>query len=359
MEAVKKLFIAISAVLVWTAIPVVSANAVSVGQSCAKTTLGTRVSTRINNKPVIVVCRIKAGRKQWIRAAVQTPVTTTTSTTSTTTTVPQPVVNYTVSVDPNDPTLHTITTEGSKPRTYNIYVPSSYETDKPLPVLLGFHGIGGSASTFTNALHLKIFSQDMGFILVIPNGSGNEAGAQNSWNAGNCCGTAYSNQIDDIGFVRSMLDSISRKYSVDKSRIWAMGFSNGGMLSYRLACELSEQISAIGVGGGALMLNTCSPPNSVSVIHIHGGLDETVPIDGGGRFFVKPVIESFKLVNSANACSTMTYVVTSDLTSETTSALCSNGIEQKLTNYFNQGHEWTIDWTKEILRFLFAHPRKP
>ena len=137
-----------------------------------------------------------------------------------------------------------------------------------------------------------------------------------------------------------------------------MGFSNGGMMSYRLACELSEHFSAIGVGGGALVLNTCSPPNTVSVIHIHGGLDTTVPLDGGGPFFVKPVIESFKLVNSANACSPMPYVVSSNLTSETTVAICADGTEQKLTNYFNQGHEWTIDWTKEILRFLVAHPRK-
>ena len=355
MKVVKKVFVALSAILVWTAIPAASANAVSIGQACAKTTLGTRVSIRVNKKPVIVVCRTVAGRKKWIRAAVQTLVTTTTSTT---TTVPEPVTNYTDVVDPIDPTLHTITIEGMQPRTYNIYVPSTYETNKPLPVLLGFHGLGGSATSFTNSLHLKIFSQDMGFILVVPNGWGNEAGTQNSWNAGNCCGSAYDNQMDDIGLVRSILDSVSRKYSVDKLRIWAMGFSNGGMLSYRLACELSEQISAIGVGGGASMLNSCSPPNAVSVIHLHGGLDVIVPLDGGGPFFVKPIIESFKLVNSANACSPMTYVVTSDSTSETTSSLCSNGTEQKLTNYFNQSHEWTIDWTKEMLRFLFAHPRK-
>jgi hypothetical protein len=106
---VKKVFIALSAILVWTAIPAVPANAVSVGQSCAKTTLGTRVSARINKKPVIVVCRRKAGRKQWIRAAVQTITTTTTSTTSTTTTVPQPVISYTDVVDQIDPTLHMLT----------------------------------------------------------------------------------------------------------------------------------------------------------------------------------------------------------------------------------------------------------
>jgi len=147
---VKKLFIALSAILVWTAIPAVSANAVSVGQSCAKTTLGTRVSTRINKKPVIVVCRIKAGRKQWIRAAVQTITTSTTSTstTSTTTTVPEPVINYTDVVDPNDPTLHTITIEGMQPRTYYLNIPPKYTPGTPVPLLFGFHGLAGSAQVF-------------------------------------------------------------------------------------------------------------------------------------------------------------------------------------------------------------------
>ena len=82
----KKVFIALSAILVWTAIPAVSAHAVSIGQACAKTTLGTRVSIRVNKKPVIVVCRNVDGRKKWIRAAVQTMVTTTTSTTTSATT---------------------------------------------------------------------------------------------------------------------------------------------------------------------------------------------------------------------------------------------------------------------------------
>ena len=118
MKAVKKVFVALSAILVWTAIPAASAHAVSIGQACAKTTLGTRVSIRVNKKPVIVVCRNVAGRKKWIRAAVQTLVTTTTSTatTSTTTTVPEPVISYTDVIDPIDPTLHTITIDGLPPR---------------------------------------------------------------------------------------------------------------------------------------------------------------------------------------------------------------------------------------------------
>jgi len=355
----KKIYIMICAILVWTAVPSASANAVSIGQACAKTTLGTRISIRVNKKPVIVVCRTVAGQKKWIRAAVQTLVTTTTSTSTTSTTIPEPVINYTDVIDPIDPTLHTMSVDGSNPRTYNLYIPNGYVENKPVPLVLGFHGLGGSATSFDASSKLSLFFQDMNFILVLPNGWGSEAGSQNSWNAGICCAPATNSGIDDVQFVRAILNSISKNYSVDNSRIWAMGFSNGGMMSYRLACELSEKIAAIGVGGGALVVESCSPPRPVSVIHIHGNLDETVPIDGGGIFNIKPVIESFKRVNSSNACSAMIYQVETDSSSETTSAICLDGTEEKLINYFNQDHEWTTDWTKEILRFLFAHPRTP
>jgi hypothetical protein len=175
MTAVKKVFIALSAVLVWTAIPAASANAVSIGQSCAKTTLGTRVSIRVNKKPIIVVCRNVAGRKKWIRAAVQTPVTTTTSTT---TTVPQPVISYTDVVDAVDPTLHTITIEGMQPRTYYLNVPPKYTAGTPVPLLIGFHGLGGSAQLFREQSQLEFFTNDANVISVFPNGYRSPSGSK-------------------------------------------------------------------------------------------------------------------------------------------------------------------------------------
>ena len=358
MTAVKKVFIALSAVLVWTAIPAASANAVSVGQSCAKTTLGTRVSIRVNKKPVIVVCRNVAGRKKWIRAAVQTPVTTTTSTTSTTTTVPQPVINYTDVVDPVDPTLHTITIEGMQPRTYYLNVPPKYTPGTPVPLLIGFHGLGGSAQVFREQSQLEFFTNDANVISVFPNGYKSPSGPLFSWNAGSCCSFASFDQLDDVKLIATVLRSIQQRYNVDRKNIWAVGFSNGGMMSYRLACELSDQFTAIGVGGGALMTSDCSPPNPVSVIHIHGGSDDDVPITGGGPYSASDSTQGFKLVNSSNKCSGMTYVESNEPTKTQISGLCSDGTESKLVNYIDQGHEWTIFWTKEILRFLFAHPRK-
>ena len=356
----KKLFIALSAILVWTAIPAVSANAVSVGQSCAKTTLGTRVSTRINKKPVIVVCRIKAGRKQWIRAAVQTITTTTTSTstTSTSTTVPEPVINYTDVVDPNDPTLHTITIEGMQPRTYYLNVPPKYTPGTPVPLLFGFHGLGGSANLFREQSQIDVFTNDANVISVFPNGYGSSSGVENSWNAGTCCGISQIAQQNDLRLSLAIILSIKSRFKIDPQNIWAIGFSNGGMMSYRLACELSDQFTAIGVGAGALMTGTCSPPNPVSVIHLHGGIDTKVPLKGGGPLSVSDSTKTIQLVNSSNQCSGMTYSEIVELTKTQISGICTDGTEVKLINYEDQDHVWTVFWTKEILRFLFAHPRK-
>ena len=364
MNPVKKICIALSAITLWFALPAVSANAIAIGQSCATTPLGTRVTIRVSGKPVVVVCRRVSGRKRWIRAAVQTPTTTTTSTsstpsTSTTSTLPEPVINFVdVAYDPKDPELHTLTIEGSIPRTYRLYVPKSYDYQKPTPVLFAFHGLGGNAKYFIDSLQLSLFSHDLNFILVAPNGFGTEVGSQNSWNAGNCCSPATNSEIDDVGFVKAILLSLKQNYNLDQTRIWSLGFSNGGMLSYRLACELADKFTAIGVGGGALVVNKCLPGNSVSIIHLHGNLDQTIPIDGGGIYDIYPVISGFKIVNSLNRCSSMEYSVTSSLNSETTAAICVDGTEAKLINFFEMEHDWSPNWTEEIIRFLFAHPRK-
>jgi len=360
MKAVKKVFVALSAILVWTAVPAVSANAVSIGQTCAKTTLGTRVSIRVSKKPVIVVCRNVAGRKKWIRASVQTLVTTTTSTSTTSTTVPipEPVINYTDVVDSVDPTLHTITVEGMQSRTYYLNIPPGYTAGTRVPLLLGFHGLGGSAQVFREQSQLDTFTNDANIISVFPNGYGSSSGVENSWNAGSCCGLSQIQSIDDVKLIKVIIREILLKYSIDPKNIWAVGYSNGGMFSYQLACNLSGVITAIGVGAGAFTSRTCSPEIPVSVIHIHGGVDDHVPFLGGGPFDTPNVEKAFRTLNAYNQCASMPFVAASDSISSALIGSCSDGTEMKLINYYEQGHVWTVFWTKEILRFLFAHPRK-
>lgn len=351
----KKLLVALSAILVWTAIPAVSANAVSVGQSCAKTTLGTRVSTRMNKKPVIVVCRIRAGRKQWIRAAVQTATTTTTSTSTSSTTVPAPVQNYTVAVDPNDPTLHTITIEGMQPRTYYLNVPSKYSASTSTPLLLALHSRSMNAKTIFTDSQIITSAESMNFIVAGLNGAVYEGAS--SWNAGNCCTNATTYEENDLLFASTVIDFVSSKYSVDKSRIWAMGHSNGGMMAYRLACDLSDKITAIAVVAGALVDDTCNPTKPVSTLHIHGNLDPTIPFHGGGKFETPSIFHSVQDMANKNSCNGSPKE-SSDAIEERYIWVCTNGAETQLVNFQELSHGWENGYTKEILRFLFAHPRK-
>jgi polyhydroxybutyrate depolymerase len=361
MKVVKKVFIALSAILVWTAIPAVSANAVSIGQACPKATLGTRVSIRVNKKPVIVVCRKVAGRKKWIRAAVQTPVTTTTSTTSTTsttTTVPQPVISFTDVVDPVDPTLHTITIEGMQPRKYYINIPTTYSSDIAAPLILGFHGLGGSAAVFRESSKIDIYAEERGMIAVFPVGYGPEYGVEASWNAGLCCGLANANELDDIILISKIIDSVSDKYNIDETRIWAVGFSNGGMLSYQLACELSNKITAIGVGAASPMGKTCDANKPVSIIHLHGAADVKVLFNGSGFLNTLDVISNITTVNAKFGCIDISSSLSVVDGQSSWKWSCQNGTDVQVTKYDSQGHEWTFAWTKEVIKFLFAHPRK-
>ena len=359
MKAVKKVFVALSAILVWTAIPVASAHAVSIGQACAKTTLGTRVSIRVNMKPVIVVCRNVAGRKKWIRAAVQTLATTTTSTTSTTTTVPQPVISYTDVVDPVDPTLRTITIDGLPPRKYYINVPGTYTPETASPLIIGFHGLGGSPAIFRESSKSDIYAEERGMIAVYPVGYGPEFGVEASWNAGLCCGLANLNELDDVKFSEAIIDSVSSKYNIDKTRIWAVGFSNGGMLSYQLACELSDKITAIGVGAASLMGKTCDADNPVSIIHLHGATDAKVLFNGSGFLNTRDVVSNVTTVNAKFGCSDVSGSLAKIAGQSDWKWVCPNGVDVQVIKYDGQEHDWTFAWTKEIIRFLFAHPRTP
>lgn len=352
MKVVKKVFIALSAILVWTAIPAVSAHAVSIGQACAKTTLGTRVSIRVSKKPVIVVCRNVAGRKKWIRAAVQTLVTTTTSTT---TTVPEPVTNYTDVVDTVDPTLHTITIEGMQPRTYYLHIPASYQPSQSVPLLLAFHSRSTDGKEILRTSQFVAWAAEMNFIVAAVNGAVYDGAS--SWNAGDCCINATTYQENDLLLTSTVIEFVKSQYAVDQTRVWAAGHSNGGMMAYRLACDLSDKITAIAVVTGALVDPTCNPTKPVSVIHLHGNLDPTVPFYGGGKLETPNIYSSLLEFTKANQCNASPNEYLSPA-KERYQWICNNGFESVLSNYQEEFHGWVDGYTEEILRFLFAHPRK-
>jgi polyhydroxybutyrate depolymerase len=168
-----------------------------------------------------------------------------------------------------------------------------------------FHGFPGSGSEFETITGMDQNSDQEGFIVVYPDGFG--TGRLRTWNAGDCCGPAMESNIDDVGFVSSLIDYLETKANIDPRRVYAAGMSNGAMLCHRLGCELSGRIAAIGAVSGTIMTDSCDPSRPVPVIMIHGTLDPAVPFDGGqgsgvpGLVF-KSVPQTVDIWKNANGC---------------------------------------------------------
>ncbi|MFH1622351.1 MAG: PHB depolymerase family esterase [Candidatus Omnitrophota bacterium] len=169
-------------------------------------------------------------------------------------------------------------------RTYIVHVPSSYNKTGPTPLILAFHGgMGFKEHMATDKYYNLISKSDKeGFIVVFPNGASKlRSGKFATWNAGNCCGYARDNNIDDVGFVKEMIDDIKSKLNIDPKRIYATGMSNGGMFSYRLACDLTDTFAAIASVAGTDNYDSCNPTAPISIMHIHAKDDTHVLFNGG------------------------------------------------------------------------------
>jgi len=151
------------------------------------------------------------------------------------------------------PRKHTFS--GGLDRQYDLLVPSSYTPGKPAPLVFNFHGFTADPETQDWLSAMSRLAEEAGFILATPKGSGNEEVL--GWNAGECCGQAASENVDDVAFTSDMIDRISAEYCVDPSRIYATGMSNGAFMSYRLACELAGRIAAIGTVAGVTVVDPC------------------------------------------------------------------------------------------------------
>ena len=170
--------------------------------------------------------------------------------------------------------------EGGLERSYLVHVPPQYDPATPMPVVLAFHGGGANAGNMVTFSGLNEKADQAGFIVVYPEGTG-RLERMRTFNAGNCCGHAASQQIDDVAFTRQILDDLEDVANVDRRRVFATGMSNGAMMAYRLASELSDRIAAIAPVGGPMGTKDCHPGRAVSVMHFHGDADEFAPFKGG------------------------------------------------------------------------------
>lgn len=187
-----------------------------------------------------------------------------------------------------------------------IHLPSIEDSETPMPVVLLFHGGGGTAEGMENISGFDDTADQYNVIAVYP------SGYRKSWTDGR--GTTPDDQlgVDDIGFISALLDKLEQQYKVDSHRVFAAGLSNGAFFSQRLGCDLSDRIAAIAPIAGTQGVNyapSCQPGRPVSVLEIHGTEDPLVPYKGGamrGRGGTSSILSAEEVTNnwaSIDGCS--------------------------------------------------------
>lgn len=166
-----------------------------------------------------------------------------------------------------------------------VYLPENYDKNKKYPLLISLHGLGGSASMQNLIFDFRPLATEFQFILVVPNGLQGAAGLR-FWNGTDfCCGTNQK-PVDDVQYIRELVDGMSGEYSVDRNRIHLFGHSNGGFLSYRIACEAPELIASMASFAGVTFKapEKCLGKDSVPVLQIHGTGDLIISYNGNSAY---------------------------------------------------------------------------
>lgn len=228
---------------------------------------------------------------------------------------------------------------GGLDRDYLIHFPPNFDSADALPLVFNLHGYTSNAAQQALYSQMNGVSDDGNFIVCYPDG------IDNSWNVGLPGGSS----ADDVGFLGDLIDSLHALYNIDLDRVYSCGMSNGGYMSYKLACEMTDRIAAIASVTGSIvpeMLDNCSPSRSIPVMEIHGNADLTVPYNG--NFFALPIEEVVDYWVGQNECldDPVTIEVPNTVTLDLSTAErieylnCEGETEVVFYKVDNGGHTW-------------------
>ncbi|MBM3128100.1 MAG: polyhydroxybutyrate depolymerase [Chloroflexi bacterium] len=232
-------------------------------------------------------------------------------------------------------------------RTYTVHLPRGIGDELALPLVIVLHGGGGNSANAARMTGFSALADKEQFIVVYPDGTGRLDDKLLTWNSGNCCGYALDRKIDDVGFIRALIETLQRDYPIDARRIYATGMSNGGMMSYRIGCELSDKIAAIAPVAGALNVE-CKPSAPIAVIAFHGTNDQHVLYDGGKPKIQadphpredQPVAYAMNFWAQHNRCATTPARAERGNVTRDTYANCAYDTGVELYTIKDGGHAW-------------------
>lgn len=254
-----------------------------------------------------------------------------------------------------------------------LIVPDSYQTNAPAPLIVLLHGYGSNGVQQNEYMRFGELVNHYGFILATPDGT-QETQGRNArfWNASDACCNFYANDLDDSAYVLGIINTVKAQYEIDERRVYLIGHSNGGFMSYKAAHEHSDVIAGIAsLAGAEATIAQAAPANPVHILQIHGTADGTIAYDGGdiqGNVYPSAE-ESVSRWAGYNGCSAQGVVTaTLDLDSSL------DGLETTVTRY-NNGCEpggsaelWTIAdgahipeispvFPEKVVEWLLARPK--
>ena len=249
-------------------------------------------------------------------------------------------------------------------RYYIIYVPESGVSEASMPVLFALHGYGSTAEIHKNYTNYQPLAETSKFIVIYPQGSYFQGTftSGNHWNVGSW--TAGST-ADDVDFINEVIDLVSKKESINQNRIYSSGMSNGGFMSYHLACNLSSRIAAIASVTGSMSketLENCSPSHPTPILQIHGALDVTVPFNGDSTINMESIDNVFNYWTTYNSCDPIPSLIVTDYVDFSVDYQkynnCLNSVKVELYKISSMGHTWPgknnygISATEEVWNFV-------
>ena len=192
------------------------------------------------------------------------------------------------------------TVGGDRPVTVNL--PDTLANPAPLLILL--HSASTSGAHQENYMHLGPVAKKNGLIYIAPDGMTNPEGKR-FWNASKSCCNRYKQEVDDVAYINSLIDEISKKTPVDPHRIYLIGHSNGAFMSFTFACKTNKVAAIVAIAGAMDTDSDCTPSTPVSLLNIHGTADKTIKVTGGvmNNFPYTSATKTVKTIASVNKCS--------------------------------------------------------
>ncbi len=256
-----------------------------------------------------------------------------------------------------------------------MHLPRSYDKTRPAPLLIVLHGYSASGSVMEAYAGLQDEADARGLVTAYPDGTTDSQGNR-FWNATDACCNFDRSDVDDVGYLDGLITAIEAAASIDPHRVYVAGHSNGGFMSYRLACAHAARIAAIVSVAGATFAESadCRPTDPIAVLQIHGTADDTIAFTGGsiqGHAYpgAEATVATWAGYDGCSAASTVAQRVDVDANlneagqpAEATVMRwsgCKPGGAVELWTVPGGGHVPTISaaFGAAVLDFLEAHPK--